>query len=74
MLYSLKTMLIYLFQGIGLGLAAAVQPGPLQTFLISQSLTRGWKRTLISAFAPLLSDGPIIFVSLLVLSHVPAWL
>jgi threonine/homoserine/homoserine lactone efflux protein len=67
-------MWIYLLQGIGFGLAAAAQPGQLQTFLISQSLTRGWKRTLPSAFAPLLSDGPIILLSLLVLSQLPDWL
>jgi threonine/homoserine/homoserine lactone efflux protein len=67
-------MLIYLLQGIGYGLAAASQPGPLQTLLISQSVTRGWRRTLPAALAPLVSDGPIIFICLLVLSQVPAWL
>lgn len=67
-------MWIYLLQGIGYGLAAAAQPGPLQTFLVSQSLLKGWKRTLLSGFAPLLSDGPIILVSLLVLSQIPEWL
>ncbi|MBI5842094.1 MAG: LysE family transporter [Chloroflexi bacterium] len=67
-------MWIYLIQGIGYGLAAASQPGPFQTYLISQSLTRGWKRTLPAAFAPLVSDGPIILICLLVLSQVPEWL
>jgi threonine/homoserine/homoserine lactone efflux protein len=67
-------MWIYLFQGIGYGLAAASQPGPFQTYIISQTLTRGWKRTLPAALAPLVSDGPIILVCLLVLSQVPVWL
>jgi threonine/homoserine/homoserine lactone efflux protein len=67
-------MWIYLLQGIGYGLAAASQPGPFQTYIISQTLTRGWKRTLPAALAPLVSDGPIILVCLLVLSQVPAWL
>lgn len=67
-------MWFYLLQGIGYGLAAASQPGPFQTYIISQTLTRGWKRTLSAAFAPLVSDGPIILVCLLVLSQVPAWL
>jgi threonine/homoserine/homoserine lactone efflux protein len=66
-------MWIYLFQGLGFGLAAASQPGPFQTYLISQSLTRGWKRTLIAALAPLVSDGPIIFLCVFVLSQVPDW-
>ncbi|MEW6406094.1 MAG: LysE family transporter [Chloroflexota bacterium] len=67
-------MWFYLLQGMSMGLAAGAQPGPLQTYLISQSLLRGWKRTLISGFAPLLSDGPIILLSLLILSQVPDWL
>ncbi len=67
-------MWIYLLQGLGFGLAAASQPGPFQTYLISQTLTRGWKRTLPAALAPLISDCPIILISLLVLSQVPVWL
>ena len=67
-------MWLYLLQGIGYGLAAASQPGPFQTYLISQTLTRGWKRTLPAALAPLVSDGPIIFICVLVLSQVPAWM
>ena len=64
-------MWAYILQGIGYGFSAAVQPGPFQTYLISQALTQGWKRTLIAAFAPLVSDGPIILLCLLVLSQVP---
>lgn len=67
-------MLFYLIQGVGYGLAAASQPGPFQMYLISQTLTRGWKRTLPAALAPLISDGPIIVLCLLVLSQVPAWM
>ena len=67
-------MWLYLVQGIGYGFAAASQPGPFQAFLISQALTRGWKHTLPGAFAPLLSDGPIILLSVFVLSQLPAGL
>jgi len=67
-------MFFYVIQGVGYGLAAASQPGPFQTYLISQSVTRGWKRTLPAALAPLVSDGFIIAVCLLVLSQVPPWL
>ena len=66
-------MWLYVLQGIGFGFAAAVQPGPLQTYLISQTLAKGWKRTLPAALAPLLSDGPILALCLLVLSQVPHW-
>ena len=64
-------MWLYILQGIGYGFAAAAQPGPLQTYIISQSLTKGWRQSLPAAFAPLVSDGPIIALCLLVLRQVP---
>ncbi len=70
----MNLMWLYLLQGVGYGLAAASQPGPFQTYLISQTLTRGWKRTLPAALAPLVSDGPIILICVLVLSQVPVWM
>jgi len=60
-----------LVQGIGYGLTAAVQPGPYQTYLISQSLQRGWRRSLHVALAPLISDGPIIALAMLLLTRLP---
>ena len=57
--------------GAGLAFAAAVQPGPFQTFLVSETLSRGWRRTVPAAFAPLLSDAPIVAVALLVLTRIP---
>jgi len=62
-----------LIQGIGYGFAAAVQPGPFQTYIVSRTLCRGWRRTLPAALAPLVSDGPIILLCLLALSRVPLW-
>jgi threonine/homoserine/homoserine lactone efflux protein len=67
-------MIPYLILGMTYAFAAAVQPGPLQTYLISQTLSQGWRRALPAALSPLLSDGPIILFVLLVLSRVPAWL
>ncbi len=52
--------------------AAAVQPGPLQSYLISQTLRNGWQRTVPAACAPLISDGPIIVLVMFLLSRVPA--
>ncbi|HNU83804.1 MAG TPA: LysE family transporter [Thermoanaerobaculia bacterium] len=62
----------YLIFGITFAFAAAVQPGPLQAYLVSRTLAHGWRRALPAAFSPLLSDGPIIALALLVLSRVPA--
>ena len=59
-------------QGAALGLSATATPGPLQAFLISRAVQHGWKRTLPATLAPLLSDGPIIALVLLVLTQLPA--
>jgi threonine/homoserine/homoserine lactone efflux protein len=66
-------MLPFLLQGLTLGFAAGAQPGPFQTYLISQTLSFGWRRTWIAAFGPLVSDGPIVALVLLVLSQIPDW-
>ena len=63
-------MTSYLIFGITYAFAAAVQPGPFQTYIISQTLRQGWKRTLPAAFSPLLSDIPILILVLLLLSQV----
>ena len=64
-------MLPYLILGATYAFAAAVQPGPYQTYLISQALSHGWRRTLPAALAPLLSDVPIILLVVFVLSRLP---
>lgn len=61
----------YALLGATYAFAAAVQPGPFQTYLISSTLTHGLRRTLPAVLAPLLSDIPIIALVLLVLTHVP---
>jgi threonine/homoserine/homoserine lactone efflux protein len=64
-------LILYFFQGAVLSLSAAIMPGPFQAFLLSQALKNGWKRTLPAALAPLISDGPIIALVLLVLTQTP---
>jgi threonine/homoserine/homoserine lactone efflux protein len=66
-------MLPTLLQGLLLGGTAAVQPGPLQALLLSFALNSGWRRAVPAAFAPLLSDGPILFLVLVVLTQMPGW-
>jgi threonine/homoserine/homoserine lactone efflux protein len=58
--------------GGGFAFAAAVQPGPLQAYLLSSVAQRGWKRTLPASLAPLVSDGPIAVLALVVLNGMPA--
>jgi threonine/homoserine/homoserine lactone efflux protein len=64
-------MWIYWIQGIVYGFAAAVTPGPLAMYVLSQAVTRGWRRALPAAFSPLISDGPIAIIVLAVLSRIP---
>jgi threonine/homoserine/homoserine lactone efflux protein len=71
---SMKDTWFYLTYGIAFGFSAAIQPGPLLTYIISQTLKNGWRRTLPAALAPLISDIPIAIGILFVLSHVPVLL
>ena len=61
----------YLLQGAALGITAAATPGPFQAFLINQTLVGGWRRSLPLAFAPLISDPPIILAVILLLNQIP---
>jgi threonine/homoserine/homoserine lactone efflux protein len=63
-------MIAYLLNGIGLGLSAGIQPGPLQAVLIQVTLARGWRRSIIGIFAPLVADIPIVIITLILLSQV----
>jgi threonine/homoserine/homoserine lactone efflux protein len=55
--------------GSGFAIAAAFQPGPLQAFLFSSVTRQGWKKTLPAALAPVLSDGPIALITLVILNQ-----
>jgi len=61
----------YLLLAASYAFAAAVQPGPLQAYLISQTMINGWRRTVPATFAPIISDIPIVFLVLLLLAQVP---
>lgn len=67
-------MVAYFIQGLLLGFPAAASPGPLQAFFLSETMRVGWRRTLPTALAPLISDLPIILLVLLILTRTPEWL
>lgn len=67
-------MWYYLLFGGAYAFTAAIQPGPLQSYLIAQTLKSGWRSALPAACAPLISDGPIIILVVFILSTVPVWL
>jgi len=67
------TVLAFFLQAAALGLTAAASPGPFQTYLISQSLQGGFRRGAPVAFAPLITDLPIILLSLFLLDRMPPY-
>lgn len=58
---------------ISLGLSATSIPGPLQAYLLNITLNYGWRRGLLIILSPLLTDGPIIFLTVFVLQQIPEW-
>lgn len=60
-----------LLAGLALGFSAGVTPGPLLALVISATLARGWRRGVQAAMAPLITDLPIIILSITVVSVVP---
>lgn len=64
-------MLAILLQGAAIGLSAAGAPGPLQAYLISQTLAGGAKRGAPIAFAPLITDAFLVPVILFALHQIP---
>ena len=57
-----------LFAGILMGLAAGFAPGPLLTYVIAQTLRYNIREGVKVAFSPLITDAPIILVTLFVLT------
>ena len=57
----------YLSYGITLGLAAGIAPGPLLALVISETLKGNRKNGVLIAIAPLITDLPIVIVSIYLL-------
>ena len=45
----------FILQGSALGISAGAAPGPMQAFLISETLSGGWRRSLPLIFVPILT-------------------
>jgi threonine/homoserine/homoserine lactone efflux protein len=62
-------MLETLAAGAALGLTAGFSPGPLLALVVAQSLRHGLREGIKVALVPLITDAPIILVSLFLLSR-----
>ena len=58
----------YILLGATLGLSAGISPGPLLALVISESLQHGRKEGIKVALSPLITDLPIILISILLLA------
>jgi threonine/homoserine/homoserine lactone efflux protein len=64
-----------LLAGLSLGLGAGLAPGPLLTLVVTSTLERGFGAGVRVALAPLLTDAPIIALTVAVVSSVSdSWL
>ncbi|MEA3334803.1 MAG: LysE family translocator [Chloroflexota bacterium] len=64
----------FLLLGLSLGLSAGLSPGPLMTLVITTSLRDGFWQGFLVAMAPILTDLPIILLSIFVLGRLPDWI
>lgn len=62
-------MLYYLTIGVLLGVAAGFSPGPLLALVVSESLEHGIGAGVKVALAPLVTDLPIIMITLLIFTQ-----
>lgn len=62
-------MLVYIMQGVLLGVYAGVSPGPLQTLQFSLALKNGWRKTIFLSLTPLFSDFIILGLLMTIFSQ-----
>ena len=59
--------------GSGIGFQGSVSPGPLQTLLISETLSNGVRSSWRAAFAPVMSDPIALTLALSLVMIAPDW-
>lgn len=59
--------------GVILGLSAGISPGPILTLVITETLQHGVRSGIKVAFAPILTDAPIIVLTLFLLARLSSF-
>jgi len=59
----------FLLSGVVFGLSGGLSPGPLLTLVVSETLKHGTREGIKVSMAPLLTDLPIVLVTVFLLSH-----
>lgn len=62
---SIEIIITLSIAGITLGFVEGVKPGPLLTMVIRETLSGGLKAGAKAASAPIFTDGPMIFISMI---------
>lgn len=60
-----------LWQGLALGFAVGVAPGPLMALVAAESARGGWRRGVAAAMAPPVTDAAILPLAVLLLHRLP---
>jgi threonine/homoserine/homoserine lactone efflux protein len=68
-----KELLEYISSGIVLGLIAGISPGPLLTMVIGETIKHGKQEGIKMAIIPLITDLPIVILSLFILSRLAGY-
>ena len=63
---------VYLSAGAALGLSAGLSPGPLLALTVSQAIAHGAREGMKVAFAPLLTDPPVILAAIFIIARCSA--
>jgi threonine/homoserine/homoserine lactone efflux protein len=58
----------YAIEGLLFGFAIGFTPGPLFVLVVRETITRGWRSGTLVSLAPLLTDVPLIIISVLLFS------
>jgi threonine/homoserine/homoserine lactone efflux protein len=66
-------MIELLISGILLGIYAGLSPGPMLILVVSQTMKHDFKEGLKVAFTPLISDIPIIIMSLIIITFLEGY-
>jgi threonine/homoserine/homoserine lactone efflux protein len=66
-------MIDIIIAGILLGISAGLSPGPMLFLVVSQTIKHGFKEGLKIAFSPLISDIPIIILSLILITFLQGY-
>jgi threonine/homoserine/homoserine lactone efflux protein len=68
--FRMSQSIHYLFSGALFGLVAGISPGPLLALVITETIRYDARTGVLVAIAPVITDVPIVFLSIFILSRI----